>query len=95
VRVLFLGGTGPVGLAASRHAILRGYDVTVAHTGRHEPPDNLAIEHIHADRDALLAADGPIAHLRPDAIVDTRTTADKAKALVACARRLGPAVSWW
>jgi nucleoside-diphosphate-sugar epimerase len=89
VRILFLGGTGPVGLAASRHAISHGYEVTVAHTGEHEPPGDLAIEHIHADRDALLAADGPIARLRPDAIVDTRTTALTAKALLDCARRAG------
>ena len=87
MRVLFIGGTGPVGLAACRQAISRGYDVTVAHTGEHEPPDDLAVEHIHADRDVLLAANGPIATLRPDAIVDTRTTAANAMALLACARR--------
>ena len=89
MRVLFLGGTGPVGLAACRQAISRGYQVTVAHTGQHEPPDDVAVEHIHADRELLLAADGPIARVRPDAIVDTRTTASSAKALLDCAHRAG------
>jgi len=89
MRVLFIGGTGPVGLAACRQAISRGYEATVAHTGAHEPPTDLDVEHIHADRHVLLAADGPITRLRPDAIVDTRTTAANATALLDCARHAG------
>jgi nucleoside-diphosphate-sugar epimerase len=89
MRLLFLGGTGPVGIAACREAISRGYDITVAHSGQHEPPDDLTVEHIHADRGALLSSDGPIADVRADAIVDTRATAASAKALLDCSRRAG------
>src|SRR5712691_11935873 len=35
VRLLFLGGTGPVGMSASRIALARGHEVIVAHSGKH------------------------------------------------------------
>lgn len=89
MRVLFLGGTGPLGVAACRLAISRGYQVTVAHTGRHEPPPDPRVDHIHGDRDELLAVDGPIARMSADAVVDTRTTAANAGTLLERARQAG------
>jgi nucleoside-diphosphate-sugar epimerase len=89
VRVVFLGGTGPVGQSACHHAIACGYEVVVAHSGRHEPSEDLGIRHVHAEREALLSQDGPLAQLRADAVVDTRTKATNVAAVLAFARRLG------
>lgn len=69
MRVLILGGTKAVGPAAVRH--LRGsHEVAVAHTGAHEHPEVVDVEHLHGERDALLAAGGPIERWRPDVLVD-------------------------
>ncbi|MET7702955.1 NAD-dependent epimerase/dehydratase family protein, partial [Streptomyces sp. NPDC005485] len=38
MRLLMLGGTGFVGPAVVEAALARGWDVTVFHRGRHEPP---------------------------------------------------------
>lgn len=89
MRIVLIGGTGPVGTAACRYALERGHNVTVAHSGTHELPADLPVRHLHGDRETLLAPDGPIAALRPDALVDTRTKAGNAAALVACARSGG------
>lgn len=75
MRLLFLGGTGPVGMSASRIALARGHEVVVAHSGKHEPGD-LSVRHLHGERDELLAPGGPAARARADVIVDTRTTAE-------------------
>jgi len=88
VRLLLLGGTGPVGMSASRIALARGHEVVVAHSGKHEPGD-LSVRHLHGERDALLAPGGPAARARPDVIVDTRTTAENVAALLRCARDAG------
>ncbi len=85
MRVLFIGGTGPVGLAALPHLTAAGHDVTVAHTGVHEPDRARDVEHLHGERDVLLAAGGPAERWRPDAIVDTFAGG----ATVAKARQLG------
>lgn len=89
MRLVFVGGTGPVGTAAVRIALAAGHDVVVAHRGEHELPDDIDVRHLHGERDALLAPDGPIANARADVLVDTRTTAENAAALVACARAAG------
>jgi nucleoside-diphosphate-sugar epimerase len=89
MKIIFIGGTGPVGLAAVRQALERGHDVTVAHTGTHEPPTDVRVSHLHGDRETLLAADGPIARERPEALVDTRTKAENVGALLAGARAGG------
>jgi nucleoside-diphosphate-sugar epimerase len=89
VKIFFVGGTGPLGIAAVRHALAGGHDVTVAHSGTHEPPGDLQIKHIHDKRDALIARDGPIARARPDVLVDTRTTASNADQLLRSARAAG------
>jgi nucleoside-diphosphate-sugar epimerase len=47
------------------------------------------VEHIHGERDELLAIDGAIARLKADAIVDTRTTAANVGTLLDRARQAG------
>ena len=39
MRVLFVGGTGPVGQSSLPHLLADSQSVAVAHTGAHEPPD--------------------------------------------------------
>jgi nucleoside-diphosphate-sugar epimerase len=92
MRVLFIGGTGPVGQAAVPHLLAAGHDVVLAHTGAHEPPGLAALHHLHGDRAALLAPGGPAEAVRPDAIVDTfagGASADKARELAGLAARAG------
>jgi nucleoside-diphosphate-sugar epimerase len=94
MRVLFVGGTGPVGQAAVPHLLAAGHDVVLAHTGAHEPPALAALEHLHGDRDALLAPGGPAERARPDAIVDTfagGASEAKARALSELGQRAGAA----
>ncbi len=94
MRVLFLGGTGPVGQAAVPHLLAAGHDIVLAHTGAHEPPALAALEHLHGDRAALLAPGGAAERVRPDAIVDTfagGASEEKARALTALAARSGVA----
>jgi nucleoside-diphosphate-sugar epimerase len=94
MRVLFVGGTGPVGQATLPHLLAAGHDVVLAHTGTHEPPALAALEHLHGDRTALLAPGGPAERARPEAIVDTfagGAGAAKARELSALAARTGAA----
>jgi nucleoside-diphosphate-sugar epimerase len=46
---LVVGGTGPTGPHVIDGLISRGYDVTVFHRGKHEPPELSLVEHIHGD----------------------------------------------
>jgi nucleoside-diphosphate-sugar epimerase len=71
MRVLFVGGTGPVGQASVPHVLAGGHVVAVAHSGAHEPPALGGVEHLHGDRGELLADAGPVEHWRPDVLVDT------------------------
>src|SRR5918999_4046345 len=92
MRVVFLGGTGPVGQAAVPHLLASGHDVVLAHTGAHESFEEL--EHLHGDRASLLAPGGPAERARPEAIVDTfagGATAEKAREMSAVAERAGAA----
>ena len=92
MRVLFIGGTGPVGLVSLPHLTAAGHDVALAHTGAHEPDEARDVEHLHGERDALLAPGGPAERWRPDAIVDTfagGATGAKARQLGELAARAG------
>jgi len=48
MKVLVIGGTGQTGPMVIQGLVDRGHDVTILHSGRHEPPLP-PIEHIHAD----------------------------------------------
>lgn len=89
MRVIFIGGTGPVGRSATRIALDAGLEVVVAHSGEHEPPDTSEIRHLHGEREHLIAPDGPIARSGGDAIVDTRTKGADASDVLECARAAG------
>ncbi|MGH2499608.1 MAG: NAD-dependent epimerase/dehydratase family protein [Candidatus Limnocylindria bacterium] len=89
MRLLFIGGTGPVGIAATRAATALGHEVVVAHSGQHEPPEDLGARHVHGDRDDLVAPDGPVSRTGADVIVDTRTKVENAASVAACARAAG------
>jgi nucleoside-diphosphate-sugar epimerase len=92
MRVLFIGGTGPVGQAGVPHLLAAGHEVAVAHSGAHEPAALAGLEHLHGPRDALLAPGGAAERWRPEALVDTfagGATASKAHATTALAKRSG------
>jgi nucleoside-diphosphate-sugar epimerase len=92
MRVLFVGGTGPVGQASAPHLLDQGHELAAAHSGTHEPPHANDVEHLHGERSALLAPGGPAERWRPDVVVDTfagGATAAKANELGALAERCG------
>ncbi|MET9071017.1 NAD-dependent epimerase/dehydratase family protein [Streptomyces sp. NPDC004232] len=70
MRLLVLGGTEFVGRAVAEAAVARGWEVTVFHRGRHEPPSG--VRSLHGDR---TAPDGLAALAAEpggwDAVVDT------------------------
>jgi nucleoside-diphosphate-sugar epimerase len=73
------------------HLLAAGHTVALAHTGTHEPAGP-AVEHLHGDRDSLLAAGGPVERWAPEALVDTfagGATAAKAAQLGELAERCG------
>ncbi|MEV3921051.1 NAD-dependent epimerase/dehydratase family protein [Actinomadura coerulea] len=68
MRLLMLGGTEFVGRAITEEALARGWDVTIFHRGRHEPPQGVVS--LHGDR----TAEGGLKALEDgewDAVVDT------------------------
>jgi nucleoside-diphosphate-sugar epimerase len=75
MRLLILGGTEFVGRAVTEAALARGWEVTVFHRGRHEPPEGVAI--LHGDRGA---EDGlsALATGEWDVVVDTWSGAPSA-----------------
>ncbi|WP_179023168.1 NAD-dependent epimerase/dehydratase family protein [Streptomyces sp. IMTB 2501] len=85
MRLLVLGGTEFVGRAVAEAAVARGWEVTVFHRGRHQPPSG--VRSLHGDRTApdglaALAAD-------PggwDAVIDTWSA--EPRAVLAAARLL-------
>jgi nucleoside-diphosphate-sugar epimerase len=90
MRVLWIGGTGPVGHSAVPILISAGHEVALAHSGRHEAFDQL--EHLHGSRTDLLAANGPAERWRPEVVIDTfagGASAAKATELAHFARRVG------
>jgi nucleoside-diphosphate-sugar epimerase len=94
MRVLFVGGTGPVGLASLPHLLAARHEVALAHSGVHEPDEARDLEHLHGERRQLLARGGPAERWRPEVIVDTfagGATAAKGSQLVALGERAGVA----
>ncbi len=94
MRIVLVGGTGPVGVTTVPRLLRDGHDVAVAHSGAHEPAELAAIEHLHGTRDELLADDGAVARWNAEVLVDTfpgGATAAKAEQLGAVARRCGAA----
>ncbi|HEX6583202.1 MAG TPA: hypothetical protein VF056_06320 [Thermoleophilaceae bacterium] len=92
MRILLVGGTGPLGQAATPHLLAAGHELAVAHSGAHEPPDAADVEHLHGGRDELLGRGGPVERWAPDVLVDTfagGATAAKARALGHAAARAG------
>lgn len=92
MRVLFVGGTGPVGQASVPPLLEDGHAVAVAHTGAHEPPGLGGVEHLHGTRPELLAAGGAAERWTPEVIVDTfagGATAAKANELGDLGERCG------
>ena len=90
MRLLFVGGTGPVGHSAVPILLSAGHEVALAHSGRHEAFDEL--EHLHGPRAELLGAGGPAERWRPEVVIDTfagGATAGKAGELARFARRVG------
>ncbi|TMR38364.1 NAD-dependent epimerase/dehydratase family protein [Actinomadura geliboluensis] len=75
MRLLMLGGTEFVGRAITEDALARGWDVTVFHRGRHDPP--AGVRSLHGDR---TTADGlkALADGEWDAVVDTWSGAPSA-----------------
>ncbi|MFH8465856.1 NAD-dependent epimerase/dehydratase family protein [Streptomyces sp. NPDC017991] len=74
MRLLMLGGTEFVGRAVVEAALGRGWDVTVFHRGRHDPP--AGVRSLHGDRTApdglaALAEDGQGPEAEWDLVVDT------------------------
>jgi nucleoside-diphosphate-sugar epimerase len=94
MRVVFVGGTGPVGRASLPHLLAADHDVAVAHSGAHEPPVADDAEHLHGSRNDLLALGGAVERWRPEVVVDTfagGASAAKARELGALAQRAGVA----
>jgi nucleoside-diphosphate-sugar epimerase len=90
MRVLFVGGTGPVGQSSVPYLLEDGHEVAVAHTGAHEPPGLSGVEHLHGSREALLSPRGAAERWGPKVIVDTfagGATAAKADELGRLAKR--------
>jgi 2'-hydroxyisoflavone reductase len=75
MKLLMLGGTEFVGRALTEDALARGWDVTVFHRGRHEPPEGArSLQGDRTTKDGLKSlADG-----KWDAIVDTWSGAPSA-----------------
>lgn len=60
-RALVVGGSGPSGPHLLGGLLERGFDVTMFHTGRHEPEGFAEVEHVHGDpfsEDGIAAALG-------------------------------------
>jgi nucleoside-diphosphate-sugar epimerase len=92
MRVLFFGGTGPVGLASLPHLLSGGHEVALAHSGAHEPRAAKELEHLHGERTQLLTPGGPAERWRPEVVIDTfagGANADNAVALCSLALRAG------
>ena len=92
MRVILIGGTGPVGQSALPHLLAAGHELAVAHSGAHEPPGLPDVEHLHGARDELLAPGGPVWRWGPEVLVDTfagGATTAKARGLGAVAESCG------
>ena len=83
MRVVVLGGTRFIGRAITEDLVAAGHDVLVVHRGESEPPDLVAVEHAHVDRNDEAALRDVLAGARPDGLIDTfaLTRADAETAL--------------
>jgi nucleoside-diphosphate-sugar epimerase len=87
-RVLFIGGTGPLGQATVPHLLEAGHEVALAHTGRHEAAGLEQLEHLHGERANLLGRGSPAEGWQAEVLIDTfagGATAAKAQQLAALA----------
>lgn len=78
MRLLVLGGTEFAGRAVAEAAVRRGWEVTVFHRGRHEPP--AGVRSLLGDRtapDGLAALAGAAAEGDWDVVVDTWSAAPR------------------
>jgi nucleoside-diphosphate-sugar epimerase len=94
MRVAFIGGTHYLGPVAVPLLLQASQEVVVAHSGTHEHPSVADVEHLHGSRDELFTEGGLIERWSPDVLVDTfagGATAEKSRALIACAHRCGAA----
>jgi hypothetical protein len=65
VRIVFLGGTGPIGCATAAASAADGDEFFAAHSGLHEGPADLVATHLHGSRASLLAPGGPSPRFGP------------------------------
>ncbi|KUJ64137.1 reductase [Streptomyces albus subsp. albus] len=75
MKLLILGGTEFVGRSVSEEALARGWEVTVFHRGRHQPPPGVTALHGDRGRPDGLAA---LATGEWDVVVDTWSAAPRA-----------------
>src|SRR3954464_9178485 len=90
MRVAFVGGTKFLGPVAVKLLVQAGHEVAVAHSGAHEHAAAGEAEHLHGEREAVLAGGGLVERWRPDVIVDTfagGAAAEKAELTMHCATR--------
>lgn len=69
MRILFLGGTRFMGLAATRELLAGGHTVAVYHRGESEADVPDGVTHIHGDRAALAEARPAFERFAPDVVV--------------------------
>src|SRR4051812_8008251 len=69
MRVLVIGGTSFIGLAAVKRLHGMGHEVTVFHRGATEPSDLPPVAHLHGDLDHLAAYSEAVTRLAPDVAV--------------------------
>jgi len=71
MRVLVIGGTRFIGLAAVTRLDRMGHEVTVFHRGETESTDLPDIPHLHGDRHRLADVANDIKRCAPDVVLDT------------------------
>jgi nucleoside-diphosphate-sugar epimerase len=86
MRFIVLGGTRFIGRATVEDLVAHGHEVMVVHRGETEPPDFVAVQHVHVARSDLLTVREQLAAFEPDAVLDaialTRRDAETAVAAV-------------
>jgi nucleoside-diphosphate-sugar epimerase len=71
MRTLIVGGTGPSGVALVHELVTAGDDVTILHTGAHEPPLPDSVTHIHSDPREYDSLEGSLSGREFDRAVST------------------------
>src|SRR5262245_64075132 len=92
MRFIVLGGTRFIGRATVEELVAHGHAVMVVHRGELEPPDLVAVEHVHTPRARLADMRDQLAAFAPDAVLDaialTRSDAETAVAALPSTARL-------